>query len=344
MTHFSGAMTFGTFSTAQLGECSKETARAIFDEFVKAGGNFIDTASNYQNGQSEEWLGEFIAESKIVKRADVVLATKFSGPMLGGEICPNSVGNGRKNLVESLERSLTRLRMTYVDLLYVHIFDGGSMAPLDLMMQLDYVVRSGKVLHVAISDAPAWYVAICQTLANERSLTPFVAYQGKYSAIDRDCESELLPLCTHQNIAYVPWAVLGRGKLASETLEGATRAGALTDAEKAVHAAVVAVAKKIGHSPAAVATSWCAARVPSVLVGVRKVSQLKDAIDGVSFRLSPEDDAKITDAFAFKLPFPQQFSGVGIDAHHFEQVSFTRSSGRIATKFEAPIAQPVAQK
>jgi aryl-alcohol dehydrogenase-like predicted oxidoreductase len=136
-----GVMTFGTEWASFLGECSKETAQQIFTEYITAGGNFFDTASLYQAGQSETWLGEFIAQQTLVKREDLVIATKFTGPHPLGHV--NLAGNHRKNLVASLDRSLQRLRLEYVDILYVHFFDN-TVDALDLMLSLDYVVRSGK--------------------------------------------------------------------------------------------------------------------------------------------------------------------------------------------------------
>jgi aryl-alcohol dehydrogenase-like predicted oxidoreductase len=163
-----------------MGTTPKETAKAIFETYVSNGGNFIDTACNYQNGDSETWLGEFISESKTVTRSDLVIATKYSLPHPAAksmlfyikkktlfDIFPpfsitlrrlvNFCGNHRKNMIESVERSLTRLKTTYVDILYVHYFDATVDADM-LMQTLNYLIVSGKVLFVAISDAPAWFV------------------------------------------------------------------------------------------------------------------------------------------------------------------------------------------
>jgi len=330
-----GAMTFGTQWNAFLGECSKEEARAIFEAYVSRGGNFIDTATNYQNGQSEEWLGEFIEESKTIKRDDLVIATKFTGAVPGSSV--NAAGNARKNAVAVVEKSLKRLRTTYIDVLYVHLYDGTVDAE-ELMHSLDCIVRTNKVLHLGVSDTPAWFVAQCNTIAKARGWAQFVCYQGRYNACDRDVEGDVLPMCTAFEMAFVPWSVLAAGKLASKTREGTARgAGELSELEKRVHTAVCEVADKLGKTPAAVAISWVAARIPSVLVGARKVGQLVDAIDGVSFRLSDEDDSKISAAGKPVLPFPHNMIGTTWPTR--TQVGFTRPAGEIVPTFNAPIAE-----
>jgi aryl-alcohol dehydrogenase-like predicted oxidoreductase len=143
------------------------------------------------------------------------------------------------------------------------------------------------VLHVAISDAPAWFVAQCQTLANVHALSPFILYQGRYSACDRDAEAEVFPMLDVFKISYVPWSVLAAGKLATRSREGSARgAGELTPLEAKVQQAIFEVSERIGKPMAQVAISWCATRVPSVMVGARKVEQIRDAIAALSFRLS----------------------------------------------------------
>jgi len=333
-------MTFGTKWSAFIGECSKDTARQIFTEYIQAGGNFIDTASLYQDGESETWLGEFIAEQTLVKREDLVIATKFTGPHPIGHV--NLSGMHRKNLVASLERSLKRLRVDYVDILYVHMWDN-TVDALDVMLSLDYVVRSGKVLHVAISDAPAWLVAQCQTLANVHALSPFVAYQGRYSACDRDAEAEIFPMLDAFKISYAPWSVLAAGKLASMSREGSARgAGELTPLEAKVQKAIFEVSERIGKPMAQVAISWCATRVTSVMVGARKVEQIRDAIAALSFRLSPEDDAKITEAGKPTFQFPHNVLQTAWPKK--STAAILKSAGRIVDEFDAPVAQPVAKK
>ena len=163
-----GTMTFGeTWGWgASEGEC-----RRMFDAFVEAGGNFVDTAGNYTDGQSEDIVGSLTAPD----REHFVIATKYT--LTSRRADPNAGGNHRKNLVQALEASLHRLRTDYVDLLWVHMWDG--MTPVEEVVRaLDDLVSSGKVLYVGISDTPAWVVSRAVTLAHQYGWSPFVAVQG----------------------------------------------------------------------------------------------------------------------------------------------------------------------
>src|SRR2546427_2021569 len=155
-----GGMTFGEDWGSMLPGASKEEARKIFDFFVGKGGNFIDTANVYQNGTSEKYVGEFVSS----EREKFVLATKYT--LTTNPDDPNASGNHRKNLVQSLEASLKRLGTDYIDLYWVHAWDGGNTPVEEVMRALDDVVRAGKVLYVGISDTPAWYVAQANTMAD----------------------------------------------------------------------------------------------------------------------------------------------------------------------------------
>ncbi|MFC1662135.1 aldo/keto reductase, partial [Gemmatimonadota bacterium] len=160
-----GTMTFG--EEWGWGASKKESQR-IFDAYATAGGNFVDTANRYTEGTSERFVGEFVAAD----RGHFVVATKYT--LFNREGDPNAAGNHRKNMVQSLEASLRRLKTDYIDLLWVHAWD--FMTPVDEVMRgLDDLVRAGKVLYVGISDTPAWIVSQANTLADLRGWTPFVA-------------------------------------------------------------------------------------------------------------------------------------------------------------------------
>src|SRR5919198_3428845 len=153
-----GGMTFGEDWGSMLPGASKEAARKIFDIFVNKGGNFIDTANVYQKGSSEKYIGEFISS----EREKFVLATKYT--ITTNPDDPNASGNHRKSLVQAVNASLKRLNSSYIDLLWVHFWD--STTPVEeLMRSLDDLVRSGKILYVGISDAPAWFISQANTLA-----------------------------------------------------------------------------------------------------------------------------------------------------------------------------------
>ena len=168
-----GGMTFGEEWGSMVPGASKE-ARKIFDIFVNKGGNFIDTANVYQNGTSEKYIGEFISS----EREKFVLATKYT--LTTNPDDPNASGNHRKNLVQSVDASLKRLNTNYIDLLWIHVWD--PLTPIgEVMRALDDMVRSGKILYIGISDAPAWVVSYANVIVKFRGWTPFVGIQIMYN-------------------------------------------------------------------------------------------------------------------------------------------------------------------
>ena len=158
-----GTMTFGE----DWGwGANKDESHKMFDAFAAAGGNFIDTADGYTNGTSEKMVGEFVKAD----RQRFVIATKFSFNSKPGD--PNAGGNHRKHMIEALHGSLKRLATDYIDLYWVHAWD--ELTPSEEVMRaLDDLVRAGKILYVGISDAPAWWIARANTLAELRGWTPF---------------------------------------------------------------------------------------------------------------------------------------------------------------------------
>jgi aryl-alcohol dehydrogenase-like predicted oxidoreductase len=216
----------------------------IVDACSDAGGNVIDTASNYRGGASEEIVGELL----VGRRDRFVLSRKYT--VTRDPADPNAAGNHRKNLVLTLERSLQRLRTDYVDLYWVHIWDRAT--PIEATMgALDDAVRSGKVLHVGISDTPAWVVARGMVVAEWRGWTPFVALQVPYSLLQRDIERELLPMAESSGLTVAAWSPLAGGVLSGKYTKRARSSGrlapdSLTQRDRLVAAAVRAVAASSG--------------------------------------------------------------------------------------------------
>src|SRR6185437_2160297 len=139
-----------------------------------------------------------------------VVATKYTFPIRDND--PNSGGNARKSLRQSVERSLKNMQTDYIDLLWVHAWD--QMTPVDeVMRSLDDLVRAGKVLYVGVSDAPAWIVSQANTLAAWRGWTPFAALQIEYSLVERTPERDLLPMARAFGLTITPWSPLGGGVL-----------------------------------------------------------------------------------------------------------------------------------
>ena len=303
-----GTMTFGDEWGWGSG---KDEARKVYDAFREAGGNFIDTANFYTSGTSESFLGEFMEDH----RQSVVLATKYSNAVPGTD--PNAAGNHRKSMMQALEASLDRLRTDYLDLYWVHIWD--QITPVEEVMRgLDDLVRQGKVLYVGISDAPAWWIAQANTLAQLRGWSPFVGLQIEYSLIERTVERELVPVAKALNLGLTAWSPLARGMLTGKYHgHGSSEGGRMNNdmmkdfmpeqqRTERVVAAVKAVSDQTGHSMAQVALAWLRYRpVPVIpIIGARKLSQLQDNLASFDLSLSTEQVQALDEASQIDLGFP----------------------------------------
>lgn len=201
-----GTMTFGNRDWGSPDDVS----RAIFDAYVDAGGNFIDSADGYAGGRSEELVGQFVAERKL--RDQVVLATKFG--FNAGQGNPLAGGNGRKNIYRALDGSLRRLGTDYVDLYWLHIWD--VFTPVEEVLQtFGDLVRAGKIRYFGLSNAPAWYAARMATLAAAHNVPGPVALQMAYSLVERTIEHEHVPAARECGMGVVPWSPLAYGLLTS---------------------------------------------------------------------------------------------------------------------------------
>ena len=187
-----GTMTFGT---ARWGT-DEAASRAVFDAYVEAGGNFIDTADVYAGGNGEAMLGGFVAARSLRDR--LVIATK-SGFAVGEG--PHQGGNGAKHVRAALDGSLRRLRTDYIDLYWTQVWDGVTPAE-ELLERMAALVRAGKVRYWGMSNAPAWYIAKLATLAAMRGLPGPIAMQFFYSLVNRDVEDEHIPLAAEFGMAW----------------------------------------------------------------------------------------------------------------------------------------------
>jgi len=297
-----GTMTFGE---AWGWGASRDECRHIFEAFVDAGGNFVDTACNYTDGESEEIVGELVEPD----RDHFVVATKYT--LTSRRDDPNAGGNHRKNLVRTLEQSLRRLRTDYVDLLWLHMWDG--MTPIDEVVRaLDDLVSSGKVLHVGISDTPAWVVARAVTLAQLRGWASFVALQAPYSLGDRDVERELLPMARALGMTFTPWGMLEGGALTGKYLENTDeprRYDGVGARANAIAREVLAAADELGATPSQVAIAWVRAQpwhtVP--IVGARSEAQLRENLGALDLELPIEHVDRLGAAGGFSPGFPRDF-------------------------------------
>jgi len=302
-----GTMTFGE----EWGwGASKAESKAMFDLYAEAGGNFIDTANRYTEGTSERYVGEFVKGD----REHFVVATKYTLFMRRDD--PNFCGNHRKNMVQALEASLKRLGTDYLDLYWVHAWDFTTPTE-EVMRALDDLVRAGKVLHVGISDTPAWVVSRANTLADLRGWTSFVGLQIRYSLIDRTAERELLPMARAFDMAVTPWSVLGAGVLTGKYLQNAAATGrakdgaAKVDRNLQIAKVVVELASRIGCTPPQVAVSWVRQQAGVVvpLIGARDCLQLKDNLGALEVTLTQEQLAQLSEASQIELGFPHDFLG-----------------------------------
>jgi len=306
-----GTMTFGE----DWGwGASPEESRKVYDAFLEAGGNFIDTANIYTNGTSEKLLGEFMQGH----RERIVLATKYTNAAPGTD--PNAAGNQRKSMVQAVEASLKRLKTEYIDLYWLHIWD--QITPIEEVMRaFDDLVRQGKILYVGVSDMPAWVVAKANTLADLRGWTPFVGLQIEYSLIERTPERELLPMAASLGLGVTAWSPLAGGVLTGKQLEVAGTKDSrqsnpmmkelmTSDARKeAIAREVVAVARECGHSPAQIALAWLRQRTTPVIpiIGARKLAQVKDNLACVGLKLDPALVARLDAVSRIEMGFPHDF-------------------------------------
>jgi aryl-alcohol dehydrogenase-like predicted oxidoreductase len=228
---------------------------------------------------------------------------------------PNGGGNHRKNLVLSLETSLRRLRTDYIDLFWVHMWD--ALTPIEETMRaLDDAVRTGKVLYVGISDAPAWVVSRANALAEWRGWSAFAGLQVPYSLLQRDIERELLPMAEAYGMTVAAWSPLAGGILSGKfERPGGPDAGtriegtSLTEHDHAVARAVTDVADQLGATASQVAIAWTMAHSEVVhpIIGARRREQLTDNLGAVDVDLPTEAVEQLDDATGFTPGFPIQF-------------------------------------
>ena len=336
-----GTMTFGT---SRWGSDAADS-RAIFDAYVEAGGNFIDTADVYSSGRSEEMLGEFIADSATRHR--LVVATKAGFAMGSG---PHAGGNSAKHLHASLDNSLRRLRTDFIDLFWIHVWDGVTPAE-ELLDTMAALVRAGKIRYWGMSNSPAWFIAKLATLAQVRGLPGPIALQYFYSLANRDIEDEFVPMAAEFGMGIVPWSPLAfgllTGKYVRTTVEAAApRAGGLprnaalpgeqrsakdkrldganpfgdslfTDRNWKLVDALKKIAQEAGHSPASTAYAWLNSRrgVTSALLGVSRLAQLAENIASLDIVLTPEQCTALDAASAIERAALYSLSSPAVRQH-----------------------------
>ncbi|MGF9696460.1 MULTISPECIES: aldo/keto reductase [Paenibacillus] len=312
-----GTMTFGTDWGWGAGA---DEARNMLDIYLDRGGNFVDTASGYTNGSSENMLGEILGE----RRKRIVLATKYTMNTHQGD--PNAGGNHRKSMIRSVETSLSRMKTDYIDLLYLHSWDNTTPVE-EVMRAMDDLVRAGKVLYVGISDTPAWQISRMQTIADLRGWSPLVALQNEHSLIERTSERELTPMAQELGLGVVAWSPLANGlltgKYSREDLQQQSKEsegwssrvtmmanhGMLNERVFNIVDEVKKVADEVNAPATHVALAWLRAQssVTSILLGASKAGQLESNLDMLDLQLTEEQLQRLDTVSAIELGFPHKY-------------------------------------
>ncbi|WP_185999998.1 aldo/keto reductase [Novosphingobium lindaniclasticum] len=291
------ALGTGNFGTGWGYGADADAARTIFDAYVDAGGNFIDTADVYQFGQSEEIVGDLLKG----RREDFVLATKFAN---GAVPSPNRLvtGNSRKAMVASVEASLKRLKTDRIDLYWVHHPDTATPSE-EIVRGLDDLARAGKILYAGLSNFPAWRLAHTATIAALTNAVPIAAAQFEHSLVHREPETDLFPACHALGIAPITWSPLGGGMLTGKYRKGDTGrkegfGGRVFQPEdSAIRTATVdallAIAEELDTSPDHVAIAWAMGHSAVPLIGPRTLEQARSNLGAAALSLSVEHRTRL---------------------------------------------------
>ena len=309
-------LTLGTMTMGNSEWGSPDTdSQAIFNAYVDAGGNSIDTADVYSGGRSEELVGRFIAERSLRDR--VVLATKYGFSAEAGN--PLAGGAGRKNLNRAVEASLRRLGTDYIDLYWLHVWDRVSPAE-EVLQGLGDLVRAGKIRYFGFSDVPAWFAAQAAALATAHGRPGPVAMQLEYSLVERSIEREHVPAAQALGLGVVPWSPLAGGFLAGKYRReesGASGDGRLggsnpfgdskfTDRNWATLEVLRSVAEDLGRPLSQVALAWIGRQpgISTILLGTRTEKQLQDNLASLEIELPDDARARLSEAGAPEPGFP----------------------------------------
>jgi aryl-alcohol dehydrogenase-like predicted oxidoreductase len=288
-----GMMTYGSPSWRSW-VMSEEEGLPIINRAKELGINFYDTADMYSVGVSEEILGRAIRDWG--ERDQWVIATKVFFPMSDA---PNDRGLSRKHILASIDASLRRLKMDYVDLYQIHRFDPET--PIDETMEaLTEVIRMGKARYIGASSMFAWQFAKMLHSADEHHWSRFISMQNHYNLVYREEEREMIPLCLTEGIGLLPWSPLARGFLAGnrnrekggETLRSKTDEYAHSmyyqESDFQIVDRVVEIARQKNVTPAQIALAWLLHKpgVAAPIIGASKIPQLEESVAALEIELS----------------------------------------------------------
>ncbi len=326
----------GTFGTRWGYGSQPDEAKRIFDAYIEAGGNFIDTADGYQAGEAEELLSGMIAD----KRQALVLATKYS---MGGRDL-STTGNSRKNLVQSVEASLKRLKTDYIDLYWAHMTDGQT--PIDEIVRgFDDLVKAGKILYAGFSNFPAWRISSASVLADLRGWSPVAGIQIEYNLIERTPDRDLLPMAEALGLGVAFWSPLAGGLLTGKYRDPAAigtsrkkewngflvkdEAGAR---ETAILDTLQRISRERGVKTGHIALAWIRQKHDRqtlstvTILGAKTVAQLKDNIDSLAVTLTDTELEQLNEISLVSPGSPHEVIAVS------QQMIFGSASGQVELK------------
>ncbi|MFB6220526.1 MAG: aldo/keto reductase [Halolamina sp.] len=302
-----GTWRFGRETAEGNLEIGEERAHDLLDAYADAGGRYIDTADVYGGGDSERWIGDWLAERD---RERYTVASKIYWQIREGD--PNSRGTNRKNLRHRVEAILDRLDTDYIDVLYLHRWDDETPTR-ETMKTLNALVEAGKVHYLGASTLRpnAWRVAKANERARAEGWEPFTVLQPRYNLVDREIEGDYLEMAREEGLGVCPWSPLGQGFLTGKYdreagLTGESRAAESSSFEERyltaenfdVHEELDVVAQEVDASPAQVALAWLMHRdgVSAPIVGARTVEQLEENLGAAAIDLSEEQANRLTEA------------------------------------------------
>ena len=300
-----GMMSYGS-KTWREWVLDEDAAKPFVRSALDAGINFFDTADVYSLGESEKVTGNLLRYFGV-RRENVIVATKVNGQM-SEDI--NAKGLSRKHILDSIDKSLKRLQMNYVDLYQIHRWDYNT--PIEETMEaLNDVVRAGKARYIGASSMFAWQFAKAQHIAQSHGWSRFSSMQNHYNLVYREEEREMIPQCIDQGVGLIPWSPMARGFFAGDRRRGGggetTRANTdpfannlyFREEDFIVRDRTMELAKERGVTASQIALAWVLAKpyVHSPIIGATKMDHLEQAIAALDIQLSEEDIRRLEEPY-----------------------------------------------
>ena len=306
-----GTMTFGgTGFFEYMGGLKQDEADPLVKAAIDAGVNFIDTANVYSQGLSEKITGQAIKNLGIA-RQDIVLATKVMGQMGDG---PNARGLSRAHILEQCQQSLERLGTDYIDLYQVHGFDPATSIE-ETLAALETLVQHGHVRYIGVSNWAAWQIEKARGIAQRRCQPHFETVQAYYSLAGRELEREIVPMLNDAGMGLMVWSPLAggylTGKYESDDGKGRRDTNAFPPVNEEQGRGVLKVMRMIaetkGASMAQVALAWLLSRpaVTTVIMGAKRIDQLRDNLGSVDLALDADSLSKLDEASKLREEYPR---------------------------------------